>query len=79
MKKYTFMNLKKKWIDHLRENKMNYTQHLIFALYYGILCLYAGTTLIIHSLFPCFYQDTGSNLVSRMNRRFKKRNSIDDT
>lgn len=73
------MNLKKKWINHLKENKMNYTEHLTFALYYGVLCLYAGITLIIHSLLPCFYQDTGSNLVSRMSRRFKKRTSIDDT
>ena len=73
------MNLKKKWIDHLAENKMTYTEHLIFALYYGVLCLYAGVTLIIHSLFPCFYQDTGSNLVSRMGRRFKKRIRVDDT
>lgn len=73
------MNLYQKWISHLKENNMNYTEHLIFALYYGILCLYAGTTLIIHSLLPCFYQDTGSNLVSRMSRQFKKKIRIDDT
>jgi hypothetical protein len=52
---------------------------MIFALYYGVLCLIAGLTLIIHSILPCFFQTTGSDLVSKMSRRFKRKNEIDDT
>jgi hypothetical protein len=73
------MNLYKKWLQHLKENNMTYIEHLIFALYYGILCLYAGFTLVIHSILPCFYKTTGSDLVTKMSRRFKRRNEIDDT
>lgn len=73
------MNLYKKWLQHLRENRMTYIEHMIFALYYGVLCLVAGLTLIIHSILPCFFQTTGSDLVSKMSRRFKRKNEIDDT
>lgn len=73
------MNLYQKWIQHLKENSMTYTEHMIFALYYGVLCLVAGLTLIIHSILPCFFQTIGSDLVSKMSRRFKRKNEIDDT
>jgi len=49
------MNLYKKWIQHLKENNMSYTEHLILALFYGTLCLLAGFYLIIHSILPCFF------------------------
>lgn len=73
------MNLRKSWIRHLKENDMSYIQHLIFAAYYGTICIYAGFTLILHSLLPCFYQTTGSDLVSELSKTFKKRKQIDDT
>lgn len=73
------MSLKNKWIQHLKENDMNYIQHFIFAAYYGVVCIYAGFTLILHSLLPCFYQTTGSDLVSELSKTFKKRTKIDDT
>ena len=72
------MKLYQSWIKHLKENNMTYIEHLIFALYYGILCLYAGLTLMLHALLPCFYQTTGSDLVTKMSRRFKKKSVVDD-
>lgn len=73
------MKLHQSWIKHLKENNMTYIEHLIFALYHGMLCLYAGLTLILHAILPCFFQTTGSDLVTKMSRRFKKRHTIDDT
>jgi hypothetical protein len=67
------MNLKKKWIDHLAENKMTYIEHLIFALFYGSCCLLAGLLLIIHAVLPCFFPTAGSDLVTKLSKRFKKR------
>jgi hypothetical protein len=66
------MNLKKKWIDHLAENKMTYIEHLIFALLYGCSCLLAGFYLIIHAVLPCFFPTAGSQLVTKLSKRFKK-------
>ena len=49
---------------------MTYVGHLVFALFYGILCLLAGFYLIVHSILPCFFQSAGSNLVKKLNKRF---------
>lgn len=67
------MNLKKKWIDHLKENNMSYYEHMSFAMFYGFNCLAAGFFLIAHSIMPCFFQSAGSDLVRIMAVVFKKR------
>lgn len=65
------MNLLQKWNHHLKENNMSYIEHLIFALFYGTLCLLAGFFLIVHSIFPCFFPTAGSDLVTKLSKRFK--------
>jgi hypothetical protein len=67
------MNLKQRWIKHLQENNMTYLEHLIFALFYGSCCLLAGLLLIIHSVLPCFFPTAGSDLVTKLSKRFNKR------
>ena len=64
------MNLYQKWIDHLKQNNMNYIEHLTFALYHGFICLFAGFYLIVHSLLPCFFQKAGSDLLDELNKSF---------
>jgi hypothetical protein len=64
------MRLINRWNEHLKENKMTYCQHMFFALFYGYLCVLAGISLIIHSIFPCILQTTGSDLVKKLNKRF---------
>jgi hypothetical protein len=66
------MNLYKKWIQHLKENNMTYIEHLTFALFYGLCCLLAGVYLIVHSILPCFFPTAGSDLVTKLSKRFKK-------
>ena len=66
------MNLKKKWNNHLIENKMTYNEHMIFAMFYGVNCLIAGFYLIVHALLPCFFTTASSDLVQKLNDRFKK-------
>jgi hypothetical protein len=50
---------------------MTYAQHMIFAAKYGMLCLLAGFYLIVHSVLPCFFPTAGSNLVTKLSKRFK--------
>ena len=66
------MNIRKKWIEHLQENNMTYIEHLIFALFYGVCCLLAGLYLIVHSVLPCLFPTAGSDLVTKLSKRFKK-------
>jgi hypothetical protein len=67
------MNLKRKWNNHLKENNMTYIEHLIFALFYGCCCILAGFYLMVHSVLPCFFVTAGSDLVAKLNKRFKQR------
>jgi Trk-type K+ transport system membrane component len=65
--------------EHLTENNMSYYQHLKFAMLFGFLSLLAGCCLIVHAVFPCWFQTSGSDLVQSMAIVFKKRKKIDDT
>jgi hypothetical protein len=65
-------NFYQKWIKHLQENNMTYVEHMIFALFYGVCCLLAGLYLIIHSVLPCLFPTAGSDLVTKLSKRFKK-------
>lgn len=67
------MNLRKKWNEHLKENSMTYLEHMLFALFHGLLCLLGGFYLIVHGILPCFFQNAGSDLVNKMSERFKNR------
>ena len=66
------MNLKQKWLNHLKQNNMTYIEHMIFALFYGLCCCLAGLYLIVHSVLPCFFPTAGSDLVKKLSKRFKK-------
>jgi len=61
-------------LDHLQENNMTYFDHLKFASYHSFLCMKAAFYLIIHSVLPCFFGGTGSNLVTKMSKYFTIRN-----
>ena len=56
--------------DHLRQNNMTYWQHLCFAAGHGVRCIWAGFLLVIHSIAPCFFPQTGSFLVHKLSRDF---------
>lgn len=73
------MNYINKLKQHLIENDMTYYQHLKFAIFYGFVCLVAGLCLIVHAIFPCWFQTSGSDLVQYMAVVFKKRRRLDDT
>lgn len=64
----------KRWKNHLSENNMTYSKHFVFAVGHGFHCICAGCYLIIHGFFPCFYQSSGSNLVHKLDKVFKRQN-----
>jgi hypothetical protein len=66
------MQLIKKWNRHLKENNMTYFEHMFFASTYGFIALLSGLYLLVHAILPCFFQDTGSNLIKKLNKVFSK-------
>lgn len=58
--------------EHLQENNMTYMQHFKFAVFYAFVCFVASLSLVIHAVFPCFLQTTGSDLVRTLSTVFRK-------
>lgn len=67
-----------RWVGHLAENKMTYSQHLNFAILHGLECVMAGAYLIIHGILPCFYTHIGSGLVHKLDKVFTDRQQNDE-
>jgi len=61
-----------KWKSHLSENGMTYYEHLKFALFYAFVCCVAAISLFFHAIFPCWLQETGSDLVRVLSKVFRK-------
>jgi hypothetical protein len=67
-----------KWKKHLCKNNMTYLSHFKFAVGHGLTCIKAGLYLIIHGVFPCFYQHAGSELVHKLEKIFVDRENTND-
>jgi len=46
-------------MKHLKENNYTYFEHLRVASKLACRCFIVGIKLIIHGIFPCFWEDTG--------------------
>lgn len=56
----------KKSLDHLRSVNETYFQHMRFAVCIGTRLIGAGIAVIIHALFPAFFQYTASQTIFRL-------------
>lgn len=66
-------SLVKKSLNHLHKNQMSYCEHFLFAFGYGWQCIKAGLYLIVHSIFPCFFERAGTILVHKLEKVFLER------
>lgn len=67
------MRIKQRWNNHLKQNKMTYTQHLFFALFCALQSLIASICFATHAFLPCIYRKSGSNIVIKLAQKFKNR------
>jgi hypothetical protein len=51
---------------------MTYYEHLKFALFYAFVCCVAAISLFFHAIFPCWLQETGSDLVRVLSKVFRR-------
>ena len=58
--------------QHLISSKTTYFEHNKFALYAGVLLLYAGFASIVHALLPNLFPSTAARIVAKLyNKRLK--------
>ena len=53
---------------------MTYWEHFRFAAGYGVVCIYHGLLLILHSLIPAYFDRTGGKLTNKLNKVFTDQN-----
>lgn len=54
------------FLEHPREVGLTYFQHMCRALYISSTMIYSGSCLIIHSIFPCLFETTGTDTVKHL-------------
>lgn len=59
-------------INHLKENKMTYFQHLKFTMYTGSNMLIGSIAVVIHGIFPIVFVDTASNIIKKLHSKLEK-------
>jgi hypothetical protein len=52
--------------EHLKTNNETYVQHFFVAIKLSVYTLIAGIVFLIHSIMPCTFKTTGSNLLKRI-------------
>lgn len=52
--------------NHLKDSKTTYFEHLKFAIYAGILLLYASIASLIHAIFPFLFKGTAACVVVKL-------------
>jgi hypothetical protein len=57
------------FFDHLDQKDKKYWPHLRWAVYAGVLLLYAGIASIIHALIPPLFAGTSERIVVDLARR----------
>jgi hypothetical protein len=65
--------------EHLRRNGMTYTDHMRFASFYGVVCIWSGLLLLAHALVPGWFQQAGRTLVRRLGESFGREEEHDAT
>lgn len=61
------------WTDHPQEKGMTYMEHMYVALSRAGRMAYGSFSLTIHSVFPFWFQNTGSECIERLYYEMKGR------
>jgi hypothetical protein len=58
---------------HLHAVHESYGKHLCFATCFGLRMIGGGIAVIIHGLFPAFFERTGSNTLFKLHDELRER------
>ena len=58
--------MKNIFTNHPHSVGETYFQHFKFAIQFGINMVVGGVACMIHAIFPCFFEKTGSNILFNM-------------
>jgi hypothetical protein len=65
--------LYKLFLEHPKKENMTYFQHFRRAIYFSFKLSQATICLLIHGLFPKYFEYTGSNIIKQIYQEINKR------
>lgn len=64
------------FIKHPKEQNMTYVEHLKHACSYSIQAFKSSLIFLVHGLFPCLFQKTGSAIIKDLNDQLNMNTSV---
>lgn len=65
-----------KFCKHLKEYDANYFEHLKIAFNFAFQLIGAAIILMIHAVFPFWFEYKGSDIVNKISKEFKIRKNF---
>lgn len=63
-------------MKHLKEQNVGYFKHMGIAFGFAWKLFIAVIILVIHGIFPCWFEYTGSEIVNSISKEFKIRKNF---
>lgn len=56
-------------VDHVKCRNMTYTDHFLVASYMGVDMIKGGVMLIVHAVFPNYFESSGSDIIRSLHKK----------
>lgn len=56
-------------VEHVKSRNMTYSDHFLVATYMGIDMIKGGVLLLIHAVFPNYFQSSGSDVIRNLHKK----------
>ena len=67
----TYEKVRVQFTEHPRETKDTWYTHCYYTASYGLTALTAGCSLLVHSVFPCWFQNWGNQHILDLGEKIK--------
>ncbi len=56
-------------VEHVKSRNMTYSDHFLVATYMGVDMIKGGVLLLIHAVFPNYFQSSGSDVIRNLHKK----------
>lgn len=56
-------------VDHVKTRNITYCEHFLLATYMGVDMIKGGVMLMVHAVFPNYFQSSGSDIIRSLHKK----------
>jgi hypothetical protein len=56
-------------VEHVKIRNMTYSEHFLVATYMGVDMIKGGVLLLVHAVFPNYFQSSGSDIIRNLHKK----------